>query len=353
MDPVEKIFDQVQSSIANDRHLGIQLYASLDGEVLIDAAFGEAAPGVPLSRTDAVPWICSTKLLGAVAMSALMVRHGVKPTSMVAEFVPEYGRLGKHEVTIGQLMSHTVPYAVENENASYSKDHVTALAAVCSMPIAAAGGSRAHYSAIASWVVVAEMVSRLSGEAFEDHVRRSVLEPLEMSHTVFGAPSSGGEDRPDLLPLYEWTSDDPSAELKPVSFWPGHPSVGAHGPAAELGRVLECLVSGGRWRGREVISPEAADLMTTTCRSDLADPYFMGLDVAWGMGACVDPLLLGAPSKARVVGHTGSNCQIAVGDRDQRLVVCHMATNEAFESVGPRRLESRVVRELFKLTAGS
>lgn len=352
MDSIDELRRHVRSCVEDGRHLGVQLYASLDGEVLIDEAYGEAAPGVPLSRRDAVPWLCLTKLLGAVAMAELMVRHGLKPASRVAEVIPEFGASGKDAVTIGQLMSHSVPYALENEHAFYRQVPATILATLCALPLDAPPGSRARYSPVGSWVVVAEMVGRLSGVTFAEHVHRSVLKPLEMSHTVFGTPPDGDDGRPAPLPLHRWTSDDPSADLFPAPLAPGHPSTGAHGPAGDLGRLLECLLGKGRWRGREVLGPDAVEFVTTAWRRDLPDPYFLGMEVPWGMGACVDPRLLGAPPGSRVVGHTSANCGIAVADHDRRLVVSHVATNEAFESIGPKRLESRVVRELYGITAG-
>ncbi|MGW2182452.1 serine hydrolase domain-containing protein [Streptomyces sp. NPDC001732] len=349
MNPVDRAIDRIRSAIANDRHLGVQLYASVDGETVVDEVFGESSPGTPLLRNDAVPWICSTKLLGAMAVARLLDEHGMSPRTPVAEVVPEFARNGKHDVTIAQLMSHAVPYAIDSEAPFYTTDHEKALAALCETSLSAPPGSRARYSPVGSWVVVAEWVGRLSGVTHEQYVHRNFLSPLGLTHTLFGTPA-------DLvpLPLYGW-DEDPAEEggevpdPTPSSFLAQHPSVGAHGPAHELARLVECLVRGGEANGQRVLRPEALEIITTAHRSGLVDGYFGDLDISWGLGACVDSVLFGAPRGSRVVGHTGSNCGIAVGDVERGLVVCHLATNESFQGLGPGRLESRVVRDLYGL----
>ncbi|WP_326768773.1 beta-lactamase family protein [Streptomyces sp. NBC_01591] len=353
MNPVDRAIDRIRSAISNDRHLGVQLYASVDGETVVDEAFGEGSPGTPLLRNDAVPWICSTKLLGAMAVSQLLDEHGMSPGAPVAEIVPEFGRNGKHDVTIAQLMSHTVPYAIDSEAAFHTTDHKTALASLCATSLSAPPGSRPQYSPFGSWIAVAEWVGRLSGVPYEEYVHRDLLSPLGLRHTVLGTPEPGTADEVVPLPLYGWEKDpvegEDAPDLVPFSFLVGHPSVGAHGPAHELARLLECLVQDGEVKGHRVLRPGAVRTIATAHRSGMVDGYFGGLDVSWGLGACVDPILFGAPPGSPVVGHTGTNCGIAVGDMERGLVVCHLATNKSFQGLGPGRLESRVVRDLYGL----
>lgn len=353
MNPVDRAIDRIRSAIANDRHMGVQLYASVDGETVVDEVFGEASPGTPLLRNDAVPWICSTKLLGAVAVSRLLDERGMSPGTPVAEIVPEFARNGKHDVTIAQLMSHTVPYAIDNEAAFYTTDHEKALASLCETSLSAPPGSRAQYSPIGSWIAVAECVGRLSGAPYEDYVRRNLLTPLGLCHTLLGTPEPGTGDAVVPLPLYGWEEDPVEGQdvpdPVPASFLVRHPSVGAHGPAHELARLVECLVRGGEAEDHRVLRPEAVATIAAAHRSGLVDGYFGGLDVSWGLGACVDSVMFGAPSGSHVVGHTSSNCGIVVGDMERGLVVCHLATNESFQGLGPGRLESRVVRDLYGL----
>ncbi|MFI9208636.1 serine hydrolase domain-containing protein [Streptomyces sp. NPDC053253] len=354
MNPVDRAIDRIRSAIANDRHLGVQLYASVDGETVVDEVFGEASPGTPLLRNDAVPWICSTKLFGAMAVGRLLEEHRMSPATPVAEVVPEFARNGKHDVTIAQLMSHAVPYAIDSEAPFYTNDHEEALAALCETSLSAPPGSRAKYSAVGSWIVVAEWVSRLSGVPYEQYLHQHFLSPLGLTNTLLGVPESAAPAQVVPLPLYRWDGDlaegdDEDPALVPAWFLTQHPSVGAHGPARELARLLECLVRGGEANGHSLLGPTAVETITTAQRSGLVDGHFGDLDISWGLGACVDSVLFGAPPGSRVVGHTSFNCGIAVGDMDHGLVVCHLATNLSFQGLGPGRLESRVVRDLYGL----
>ncbi|GAA1918470.1 hypothetical protein GCM10009753_58610 [Streptantibioticus ferralitis] len=289
-----------------------------------------------------------------MAVGQLMREHELSSQTPIVDVVPEFAQNGKHDVTLAHVMSHAVPYAIHSEAPFYTTDRENALALLCETSLSAPPGSRAQYSAIGSWIVVAELVSRLSGVPYEQYVHRHILSPLGLGRTLLGAPGSAGQRAVVPLPVYGWGKDTigENGELPdpvPTYLLTPHPSVGAHGPARELARLVESLVRGGKANGHRVLEPKVVEVITTAHRSGVVDDYFGGLDVSWGLGACVDPVLFGAPPGSRVVGHTGSNCGLAVGDLDRGLVVCHLASNESFQGLGPGRLESRVVRDLYGL----
>jgi len=49
----------ITRGIADGLHLGAQLYASINGEIVADAALGESRPGEPLRNDDLMLWLSS------------------------------------------------------------------------------------------------------------------------------------------------------------------------------------------------------------------------------------------------------------------------------------------------------
>ena len=66
--------EAIEDGIRDRLHLGAQLYVSLHGEPVADAALGEDRPGAPLTRGHLMLWLSSTKPVPAVAIAQLWER---------------------------------------------------------------------------------------------------------------------------------------------------------------------------------------------------------------------------------------------------------------------------------------
>ncbi|MFF7353188.1 MULTISPECIES: serine hydrolase [Streptomyces] len=346
---VEGSLKRVADVISKDAQLGIQLYVSLDGEVLADEAFGHVRPGIPLHQRDALPWICCTKMMGSLAMAQQLQEHGLTPHHPVADIVPEYAVGGKREATLAQLMSHALPFEPESANRPYSGlDDEEALAQSCAVEMAAPPGTGGWYSAMGSWVVVAEVVRRLSGRTYAEYVADHVLKPLGMRHTVFGpAPV------PRSPALFERVEEGhvPSENVFPGVLTPRLPGTGAWGPASDLARLVEWLTApqAGEALG---LSPGTVRALTDTYRTGLPDRNFGDIDLDWGFGVCTDPAWFGVPRGSKVVGHTAYGCGMVVADLEERLVVSFLSSSVVPPDSGESRLENRIVRELCREVRG-
>jgi CubicO group peptidase (beta-lactamase class C family) len=110
---------------------------------------------------------------------------------------------------------------------------------------------------------------------------------------------------------------------------------------------MECVVTGGVWRGDRLVSKEAIAHFFTPCREGIGDEYFSELDLSWDRGGCADPVWFGAPSGARVAGHTGHLTSLVVGDLNRRLVVAYLSNTALPREPMVRRLDNRPVRLLY------
>lgn len=88
-------------------HVGAQLAVVLDGELVLDTATGVARPGVTMDSATIVPWMSSTKVVTAICLLQLWERGDVGLDDRVADHLDAFGGLGKEEITIRHLLTHT------------------------------------------------------------------------------------------------------------------------------------------------------------------------------------------------------------------------------------------------------
>src|SRR5436189_2391549 len=104
-----RTFEAVERGRAAGWHVGAQLYASVSGEVIADAAFGLArsAPDVPMRTDTLMLWMSATKPVAAVAVAQLWERGLLDLDDPVAKHLPAFAARGKQAVTIRHLLTHT------------------------------------------------------------------------------------------------------------------------------------------------------------------------------------------------------------------------------------------------------
>lgn len=343
MKALENARERATAAVRSGTHLGIQLQVTLRGEVLLDEAFGELAPGVRLTTEDQLPWICCTKLFGVLAIGRLIRDGALAADTPLAELVPEYAVHGKERATVAQLMSHSLPFRAESVHRPFSAlSHDEAFAAACRIELTGEPGSGGWYSAMESWVVVAEIVQRLSGLSYPQYVAERILRPLGMTRTIFGKP-----DAPRPVGLYEQIDgrQEPTQRVSAAVLAPHLPGTGAWGPANELSRLVDCLAAPER-HPELGLDRAVVDLLAADHRSGLPDRNFGDLDLAWGLGMCTDRAWFSAPAGSRVAGHTAYGCGMVVADLDRELTVSFLSSGVVPPGSGGSRLENLIVREL-------
>src|SRR5690606_17776421 len=107
----------------------------------------------------------------------------------VTRFVPEFAAAGKDSITLFHLLTHTAGF----RGADNTPRHIPwdeAAHKVCEAPLERdwTPGQKAGYSTQASWVVLAEMIARVTGKPFLDYLRGELLSPLAMNDTWLSLP---------------------------------------------------------------------------------------------------------------------------------------------------------------------
>lgn len=309
----------VEAAVEDGLIPGAVLVIGRGSTVLHEAAFGERAPGVPMTIDTVFDIASVTKSVATGASVAkLMERGALKATDRVDAILPnlvpkDFGGESR-PITVEHLLLHTSGLAPANPLADFEGDGdalETAIRVFAARPLRSLPGETFAYSDL-GYLLLGKIVETASGESLDAFARREIFEPLGMTSTSFGpldeerllrtAPTEPG------TPL--GVVHDPRARA--VGGVAGH--AGVFSTAHDLGRYC-ALMSGAMGeespglagdsvalatRPRFVPSPKRdVEKVKGTADHGMARAY--GLDVATGYSSPRGALF----PRFRSFGHTG------------------------------------------------
>lgn len=149
---------------------GFQLHVRHRGDVVLDVAAGERAPGLPMTAGTRHNLYCGLKPVVAVAAAAELEAHGVDVATTPVAAVPG-GLPADPRVTLGDVLAHDAGLAEPRLLDHFLQDRATVAAALT--PAAIAGrlaAGRAAYSETAAWALLSYVCRRVSGRDLADVV---------------------------------------------------------------------------------------------------------------------------------------------------------------------------------------
>jgi CubicO group peptidase (beta-lactamase class C family) len=327
------VVEAAARGIATGDHFGMQVYASVDGNVVADFAVGSTGSAGPMTSRTVMPWFSATKPVVALVVGRLVDEGALSFDDRVTRWLPDFAAGGKGDVTVRHLLTHSVPFAQDLSMRYAFGPFDAATAAVCRLPLrnGARVGRTACYTSVAAWHTLAVIIDATTGVPVGQAVRDRVFRPLDMDDCWLGVPP---EQIPAVLArateFFE-VGDDGLVTLSGVNhedfLGATIAGIGGVGPMRELAKVYEALVA-GRTEAIEV-SAETARLMVTSARRGLKDSYYGGR-ITWGLGFITDRRFLTGPRcGTQVFGHDAHRCALTLADPDHRLVFCGCANGLA------------------------
>ena len=351
---------------ADGLHLGAQLYVSLNGEVVADAALGEARPGDPLRNDDLMLWLSASKPVTAVAVVRQVERGRLRLDDPVAKHIPEFAQNEKDAISVRHLLTHTAGLRGAALNANGQPwDEVIAQISAARIEPGWVVGETAGYDASSSWYVLGEIVQRLSGIPFARYVREKIFEPLGMADSWIGMPPERFRAYGRrVAPMYNTSKgaleQDPFHGSEAGNVTP-RPAGGGRGPVRELGRFYEMMRNQGAVDGAEarILAAASVDVMTRRHRTGLFDKTF-GHVIDFGLGLIINsrddadddgavPYGYGPYASRETFGHSGAQSSCAFCDPRRGLVVawaCNGMPGEPAHQRRQRALNAAVYEDL-------
>lgn len=252
------IDDVINTAIRNDQIPGAVVLVGQPGRTLYSHAYGSRAltpRREPMTRDTIFDVASLTKIVAtSSAMMALVEDGKVRLNDKVTEYLPEF-QGGKSDITVRHLLTHFSGLRPDVDLKPEWSGYDTGIRlALIDRPVAEPG-QRFIYSDI-NFVLLGEIVRKVTGEDFDDFVTRRVFVPLGMTHTRFNPPAAW---RPRIAPTELWkdavlrgTVHDPTARF--MGGVAGH--AGLFSTAHDLALWAEMMIGMGRRPGgRRIFSP--------------------------------------------------------------------------------------------------
>lgn len=232
--------------------------------VLYQKAFGsrQVQPSIEPMTEDTIFDVASlTKpIVTATAAMLLAERGKLDLDAPVRRYVDGLGA-DKRAITVRQLLTHTSGLPAESPFADYERGREHLVRRLGAVKLRAEPGQRFIYSDV-GFVLLEEVVRRVSGQELPAFARRHVFEPLGMKETLFLPPA-------ELLPRIAPTEVRDGAMIRgavhdPRAFRMGGVSghAGLFSTAADLVRFARMMLAGGELDGKRVLSTKSIDAMT-------------------------------------------------------------------------------------------
>ena len=111
----------------------------------------------------------------------------IRLDAQASEYLPEFGREGKKEITVRQLLIHTSGLIPDNPISDYSEGPEVAWQKICELKPQAPPGKSFKYSDV-NFIVLGKLIEQRSGMSLDQFVSTKTLEPLGMLDSGYGVP---------------------------------------------------------------------------------------------------------------------------------------------------------------------
>ena len=240
-----------------------------------------------------------TKVVATTPAVLLLWEQGrVDLDAPVGRYLSELAGASHREVTVRRILTHSAGFAATPPVNASCCGVPRALAAIARQDLQSVPGTTFHYSDT-GFVVLGELVRRVSGEPLDQFSRRHLFAPLALRDTTFRPPDAW---RARIAPTEAISSGilrgvvhDGNARL--LGGVAGH--AGVFSTADDLARYCRMLLAGGTLGGRRYLKESTVAAMFS--------PHHIGettRGLGWDMASAYSTVL-GSYFPSGSVGHTG------------------------------------------------
>lgn len=251
-----RIDEVVEKSVQRGDCPGAVVLVLNDDAVVFRKAYGlkSKKPAEEKMTLDTIFDLASvTKPVATATSIHILIEQGkIRPSDKVSKYWPEFAANGKQDVTVEHCLLHTSGLTADNSINDYKDGKMTAMKNIAQLKLEAPAGTRFKYSDV-GFIVLGELVHRISGMPVNEFAAKNVFEPLGMKDTSYN-PKSIQRIAPTGLrekEIIRGVVHDPRAfAMDGVA---GH--AGLFGTADELAIYCRMLMRGGEVNGVRILSP--------------------------------------------------------------------------------------------------
>jgi CubicO group peptidase (beta-lactamase class C family) len=305
LDPVKlaQIDSLLNNYVANNWLVGASTIIVKDNQVVYYKGHGFAnqASKKPMEANAIFRIMSQTKAITSLAILQLFENGKIGLDQAVGDFIPSFYKQtvlkdfnaadttyttipAKRNITIRDLLTHTsgIDYAAigsKNMQAIYAKAAMPSglgksnaslldvMKKLGTLPLVHQPGEKFTYGLNSD--LLGCIVEIVSGMTLEAYFHKNIFEPLGMRDTYFNVPASKANRLPTVYTedsnnkIIEWgptfRNIDPNYPLLGTTFFSG--GAGLSSTAYDYAVFLQMILNGGKYNGKQIISPRTADLM--------------------------------------------------------------------------------------------
>jgi CubicO group peptidase (beta-lactamase class C family) len=359
-DAAERIWRTVERLYQTGLHPAIALSVRRFGRPIVDRAIGHVSGNGPEDPADApkvqatpeTPFnlFSASKAVTAMVVHLLDERRDLHVDDLVAEYLPEYGCLGKEHITIRQVLTHRAgvpnlpPGALDLDRAN---DRQWVLDHLCAAEPLWRPGRLLGYHAISGGYILGEVVRRVTGKPIEQVLQDEILRPLGFRWMRYGVRPEEVElvarnyfTGPPVVPPLSWAleralgldiyaaarlSNDPRFLTAVV------PAGNVVSTAPELSRFFQLLLQDGELDGVRIFDRRTVRRATSE-QSYLEFDFTLGIPLRYGSGFMLGGKWFSVygPDTEHAFGHVGFTNVIGWADRERQVSAALMTSGKPF-----------------------
>lgn len=351
---LEKLNALLDGLVESGKLTGASYIMSREGRVFAHRAAGRLReePDSPPLTTEAIRRIASvTKIFTAACILRLAEDGRLWLKQPVGDFIDEFRQKPFDRINIQHLLTHTSglrpdpgyflePYPVGWRDWAYAFGHEEAaggkdvgkpsgaepdiarrsrwIRAILAGPPQNEPGEAWCYST-AGYVILGEIIRRVTGRPHEEVFRQMIFEPLGMRRTFFTVPA---ELRDQVCVIND--REKQFLERTPGPDDPPLTGGGMYSTLGDLHRFGLMLMNGGTWDGARVLGRKTVELMRRDRFPDGIRAFHWGentRDFHMGLGAAIGRI--GEPFRGTAFGHEGAGRSMLLVDPAERFVAVY------------------------------
>lgn len=346
---LDRLYARIEKHIADDWYPGAAVAMARHGHLVATKTFGIARFGtsdtapVPVEDETMFLMYSQTKPVTSCAIWMLIEQGRLRFHDTVAEYIPEFARNGKQDVTLYHLLSHQAGFPNANVDSSTWEDHDKLREAVCNFTLDWEPGTKVWYHGGASHWVQAVLIEAVTGQDYRQYIRDTLLDPLGLQGLYIGVPDelhgrlSGAYARTE-------TGHERLAERNtPTYARAGIPGGGGFGTAVDLVTYYQMLLHLGALNGTRFLGPRTVQYVTRNHTGERIDERF-GITMHRGLGVHVrgtSRLIrgLGSTASPSTYGHGGAGTSYSWADPETGVSFTYLSNSQLPEPLHSQRLD--------------
>lgn len=185
----------------------VQIALARHGKLALFETFGDA------DNNNLYCIFSATKAITAAAAWLLIQEGSLELSQRVAHFIPEFATGGKEDITIEQVLLHTAGFPHAPFRTTDWLDKARRSERYAQWRVNWTPGTRYEYHASSSMWIIAELIERISGSAYETFIRDRIAKPLGLDDLWVGIPESWHERIASIIHVGEPMTDQDYADL--------------------------------------------------------------------------------------------------------------------------------------------